>query len=143
MSKRERPKPARRARIAPETHGRTLRQADERAERLTTLSRLTRLITSATDSAAACHGIAEAALCLEDVYVVFPEDLPDGEDTTRALIDGFGAEAPGGASDDDLHERASASWASGTHQPCTWGRIRSGIRIFATAPAAIFPASTN
>jgi len=61
LSKRERPKPARRARIAPETHGRSLRQADERAERLTTLSRLTRLITSATDSAAAFHGIAEAA----------------------------------------------------------------------------------
>src|SRR5207245_2289659 len=37
---------------------------DERAERLTTLSRLTRLITSATDSAAAFHGIAEAATIL-------------------------------------------------------------------------------
>ena len=64
MSKRERPKPARRARIAPKTHGRSLRQADERAERLTTLSRLTRLITSAADSAAAFHGIAEAATIL-------------------------------------------------------------------------------
>jgi hypothetical protein len=37
-------------------------------------------------------GIAEAALCLDGVYVVFREELPDGEDTTRALIDGFGAE---------------------------------------------------
>ena len=64
MSKREPPKPARRARIAPDPHGRTLRQADARAERLTTLSRLTRLMTSATDSAAAFHGIAEAATVL-------------------------------------------------------------------------------
>jgi PAS domain S-box-containing protein len=64
LSKRERPKPARRARVATDPHGRTLRQADERAERLTTLSRLTRLMTSATDSAAAFHGIAEAATLL-------------------------------------------------------------------------------
>jgi len=64
LSKREPPKPARRARIAPDPHGRTLRQADARAERLTTLSRLTRLMTSATDSAAAFHGIAEAATVL-------------------------------------------------------------------------------
>jgi PAS domain S-box-containing protein len=41
-----------------------LRQADERAERLTTLSRLTRLMTSVTDSAAAFRGIAEAATIL-------------------------------------------------------------------------------
>jgi hypothetical protein len=27
-----------------------------------------------------------------DVYVVFREDLPDGEELARALIDGFGAE---------------------------------------------------
>ena len=53
-----------RARTAPDPHRRTLRQADERAERLTTLSRLTRLITSATDSAAAFRGIAEAATIL-------------------------------------------------------------------------------
>ena len=64
MSKRARPGPARRARVVPDPHGRTLRQADERAERLTTLSRLTRLITSATDSAAAFRGIAEAATIL-------------------------------------------------------------------------------
>ncbi|HKD00221.1 MAG TPA: GAF domain-containing protein, partial [Methylomirabilota bacterium] len=64
MSKRERSKPAKRTRPAPDGHGRTLRQADERAERLTALSRLTRLMTSATDSAAAIHGIAEAATIL-------------------------------------------------------------------------------
>jgi PAS domain S-box-containing protein len=56
LSKAPRPKPAK-----PEQ---TLRQADERAERLTALSRLTRLMTSATDSATAFHGIAEAATVL-------------------------------------------------------------------------------
>jgi PAS domain S-box-containing protein len=64
LSKRERSKPAKRTRPAPDRHGRTLRRADERAERLTALSRLTRLMTSATDSAAAFHGIAEAATIL-------------------------------------------------------------------------------
>src|SRR5206468_11020182 len=49
---------------AADHHGRILRQADERAERLTALSRLTRLMTSATDSAAAFRGIAEAATIL-------------------------------------------------------------------------------
>jgi hypothetical protein len=28
-----------------------------------------------------------------DVYIVFREDLPEGEDPSRALADGFGAEA--------------------------------------------------
>ena len=28
-----------------------------------------------------------------DTYVVFREDLPDGEEPGRALVDGFGAEA--------------------------------------------------
>jgi len=64
LNKRQRPKPAKRARTAPDPHHRTLRQADERAERLTTLSRLTRLMTSATDSATAFRGIAEAATLL-------------------------------------------------------------------------------
>jgi PAS domain S-box-containing protein len=64
LNKRQRPKPATRARTAPDPHHHTLRQADERAERLTTLSRLTRLMTSATDSATAFRGIAEAATLL-------------------------------------------------------------------------------
>ena len=37
-------------------------------------------------------GLAEAATCHPDVYVVFREDLPQGEPTHRALADGFGAE---------------------------------------------------
>ncbi|TMK25854.1 MAG: GAF domain-containing protein, partial [Actinobacteria bacterium] len=82
LSKRERPKPARRARIAPETHGRTLRQADERAERLTTLSRLTRLITSATDSAAAFRGIAEAATILLKAKMAYVW-VDHGDETLR------------------------------------------------------------
>jgi len=64
LSKRPRPKPAKRARAVPDRHGHTLRQADERAERLTSLSRLTRLMTSAADSDAAFRGIAEAATTL-------------------------------------------------------------------------------
>ena len=64
MSKRQRPKPAKRARAVPDRHDRTLRQGDERAERLTAFSRLTRLMTSATDSDAAFRGIAEAATTL-------------------------------------------------------------------------------
>jgi PAS domain S-box-containing protein len=64
LSKRQSPKPARRARLAPDPHDRNLRQADERAERLTALSRLTRLMTSVTDSAAAFRGIAQAATLL-------------------------------------------------------------------------------
>lgn len=34
-----------------------------------------------------------AAISRPDVYVVFREELPDGESTHRALADGFGAEA--------------------------------------------------
>jgi len=34
-----------------------------------------------------------AAISHSDVYVIFREELPDGESTHRALIDGFGAEA--------------------------------------------------
>src|SRR5262249_28675624 len=64
LSKRERPKPAQRARNAPDPHRRSPRPADQRAERLTTLSRLTRLMTSVTDSAAAFRGIAETATAL-------------------------------------------------------------------------------
>jgi len=50
--------------MASDPHSPHLRKADERAERLTALSRLTRLMTSATDSAAAFRGIAEAATIL-------------------------------------------------------------------------------
>ena len=64
MSKSQRPKHARRARKAAGVRAGGSRQADERAERLTTLSRLTRLMTSATDSDAAFRGIAEAATIL-------------------------------------------------------------------------------
>lgn len=37
--------------------------------------------------------LAAAATCHPDVYVVFREELPDGEDLRRALEHGFGAEA--------------------------------------------------
>ena len=49
---------------APGPRTRLIQQAEERAERLTTLSRLTRLVTSATDSDAVFRGIAEAASTL-------------------------------------------------------------------------------
>ena len=62
-------KPGRRPRGRPESKApgprtRLIQQAEERAERLTTLSRLTRLVTSATDSDAVFRGIAEAASTL-------------------------------------------------------------------------------
>jgi hypothetical protein len=37
-------------------------------------------------------GLTAAAGCHPGVYVVHREELPDGEDTARALADGFGAE---------------------------------------------------
>jgi hypothetical protein len=37
-------------------------------------------------------GLAAAATCHAGVYVVFREELPEGEDPARALADGFGAE---------------------------------------------------
>jgi hypothetical protein len=43
-----------------------------------------------------------------DVYVVFRDDLPEGEDPARALIDGFGAE-PG----DEVVEVGGAAAADG------------------------------
>ena len=82
MSKRPPPKPAKRTRPAPERHGQTLRQADDRAERLTTLSRLTRLMTSATDSATAFHGIAEAATVLLKAKMAYVW-VDHGADTLR------------------------------------------------------------
>ena len=38
------------------------------------------------------EGLAAAATAHPDVYVVYREELPDGEDPARALADGFGAE---------------------------------------------------
>ncbi|HXG09641.1 MAG TPA: hypothetical protein VNK04_07620 [Gemmataceae bacterium] len=38
------------------------------------------------------EGVTGAAADRPGVYIIHREDLPDGEDTTRALIDGFGAE---------------------------------------------------
>ena len=67
MSKpsKSRPRPGRRtASKTPSPRTRLIQQAEERAERLTTLSQLTRLITSATDSDAVFRGIAEAASTL-------------------------------------------------------------------------------
>jgi hypothetical protein len=37
-------------------------------------------------------GLTAAATCHKDVYVVYREELPEGEDPARALADGFGAE---------------------------------------------------
>ena len=36
--------------------------------------------------------LAATAASHPDVFVVYREDLPEGEDTARALVDGFGAE---------------------------------------------------
>lgn len=38
------------------------------------------------------EALTAAGSCHPDVYVVFREELPDGESTRQALIDGFGAE---------------------------------------------------
>ncbi len=38
------------------------------------------------------EGLAAAATCHPGVYVVYREELPEGEDPARALADGFGAE---------------------------------------------------
>ncbi len=38
------------------------------------------------------EGLAAAATCHAGVYVVYREELPDGEDPACALADGFGAE---------------------------------------------------
>jgi len=38
------------------------------------------------------EALAAAGTCHPDVYVVFREELPDGESTRQGLIDGFGAE---------------------------------------------------
>ena len=37
------------------------------------------------------ESVTAAAAVLEDVFVVYREDLPEGEPPARALIDGFGA----------------------------------------------------
>jgi hypothetical protein len=39
------------------------------------------------------EGLAAAVTCHPGVYVVYGEELPEGEDPARALGDGFGAEA--------------------------------------------------
>jgi hypothetical protein len=51
------------------------------------------------------ESLGEAAARHEGVYVVFREELPDGEDLARALIDGFGAEA----GDEVVEVRAGAA----------------------------------
>jgi len=38
------------------------------------------------------EALSNAACRPPDVYVIFREELPKGEDTSRALIDGFGGE---------------------------------------------------
>jgi hypothetical protein len=38
------------------------------------------------------EALSAAATCHPDVYVVFREELPAGETTRQALLDGFGAE---------------------------------------------------
>ncbi|HKI35630.1 MAG TPA: hypothetical protein VKA46_27485 [Gemmataceae bacterium] len=38
-------------------------------------------------------GLAAAATCHPDVYVVYREELPEGDEPGRALADGFGAES--------------------------------------------------
>ncbi len=38
------------------------------------------------------EGLAAAATCHSGVYVVYGDELPEGEDKERALTDGFGAE---------------------------------------------------
>ena len=82
LNKRQRPKPAKRARTAPAPHRGRLRQADERAERLTALSRLTRLMTSVTDSTAAFRGIAEAATLLLKAQMAYVW-VDEGGETLR------------------------------------------------------------
>jgi hypothetical protein len=39
------------------------------------------------------EAVAAAASVHEDVFVIYREDLPDGEPAGRALADGYGAEA--------------------------------------------------
>src|SRR6516164_1696617 len=48
--------------------------------------------------------LAAAVSRQPDVYLVFREELPDGEDPARALADGFGAEA-----DDEVIEVRAGS----------------------------------
>ncbi len=38
------------------------------------------------------EGLEAAATCFPEVFVVYRDDLPEGESTYRALVDGFGAE---------------------------------------------------
>ncbi len=39
------------------------------------------------------EGLAAAATCHSDVFVVHREEVPEGEDLSEALVAGFGAEA--------------------------------------------------
>jgi hypothetical protein len=59
-----------------------------------------------TDAACAdLAGALAAAVCRQpDIYVVYREELPEGESTARALADGFGAEP-----DDEVVEIAAGN----------------------------------
>ena len=46
-----------------------------------------------TDPAELAELLGDAVANLPDVFVVFREELADGEEPDRALVDGFGAEA--------------------------------------------------
>jgi hypothetical protein len=68
------------------------------------------------------EGLAAAATCHAGVYVVYREELPDGEDPAQALADGFGAEP-----DDEVIELRAAD------RPGEWAvrRWRVGARAAA------------
>ena len=82
MGKAKPPKPANSDKEASGPRALLFRQAEERAERLTTLSKLTRLITSATESDAAFRAIAEAATTLLKAKMAYVW-VDEGGDTLR------------------------------------------------------------
>jgi hypothetical protein len=69
-------------------------------------------------TSAACAELADTLTAVvvrrTDVYVVYREELPDGEDPARALADGFGAEAG-----DEVIEIGSGGKA-GEWTACRW-----------------------
>jgi hypothetical protein len=56
------------------------------------------------------EGLAAAATYHTDVYVVYREELPDGEDPAHALADGFGAE-PGDEVIEMRRAERAGTWA--------------------------------